>query len=272
MNTYKYEKKFIMLYIHSNIIFYNMLHLKTFFIAFIQGFTEFLPISSTAHMILFANLFEIQLTDQLDCIMIGSAFAIIIYYRKILFTKHEELFNLYCKIAIAFIPVATTGFILKSFLKFNFDAFLTPWSLILIGVILMFVPYRYKFNKKDTINSITYLHALYIGLFQVFSIIPGVSRSGITILSAMMMGYSLQSSIKFSFLIAIPSLASVSVYSIYNFGWDNYYLGLCIFTFIISMMTIIKILPLFSIKLIQICGLYRIILGFLILLFCFDMF
>jgi len=250
--------------------------LEVIFLSVIQGVTEFLPISSSAHLILVSKYFNFlnqNLTLDIS-LHIGSLLAIVFYFRKDLqdFINNKILFF---KIILSSIPVILFGFFL---VKLNLIDFLRSykvigWTTIIFGL-LLYVSDLVKI-KKITIKNFQYKHALYIGLFQIMSLIPGVSRSGITITAARLLNYNRVDSAKISFLISIPTLGAVSFYNLQNLVIKNNLeisllncLGILL-SFIFSYLTIkffLYYIKKFSLKVFVV---YRIFLGSIILFFSY---
>ena len=250
--------------------------LEVFFLSIIQGITEFLPISSSAHLILFSKYFNLSnenLTLNVS-LHVGSLLAIIVYFKRDLldFVNNKILFY---KIIFSSLPVIICGYFLVKYNLINFlrSYEIIGWSTILFGILLYFSD---LIKPKKTINKdFKYSYAFYVGLFQVLSLIPGVSRSGITITGARFLNFNRIDSVKISFLISIPTLLAVSIYnlkglllgenlevSILNF------LGIGL-SFIFSYITIrifIQFLKKFSLLFFAI---YRVILGTVILLYVY---
>jgi len=185
------------------------------FLSIIQGVTEFLPISSSAHLILFSNHFNFNnqsLTLDIS-LHLGSLLAIIFYFKKDLLDFVSNKF-LFLKILISSIPVMIFGFCL---VKLNLIEYLRSyeiigWAKIIFGVLLYFSDL--KKTKKKINKDFKYSTALYIGLFQVLSLVPGVSRSGIAITGSRFLNFSRLDSAKISFLISIPTLTMISLYNL----------------------------------------------------------
>ena len=183
----------------------------------IEGITEFLPISSTGHMILAADALRIPDTDFLKSfeiiIQLGAIFAVfILYWKKLLLNK--KIFN---RVAVAFLPTAVIGLIVYKLVKKYLlgNTMVVLWSLLIGGAILIIFELARKKNTSriDTtleIESITYKQALIIGLFQSIAIIPGVSRSAATIVGGLMLGISRRAIVEFSFMLAIPTMAAAT--------------------------------------------------------------
>ena len=186
--------------------------IEIFILSIVQGITEFLPISSSSHLILISEYlnYENQSLSLDVSLHIGSFTAVIFYFREDLvnFFKNKELFF---KIIIGSIPVMFIGFIL---VKFNLieqlrNIKIIGWTTIIFGS-LLFLSDKSK-NIKN-IGNLKYDSIIIIGLFQVLSLIPGVSRSGISITAARFLNFDRVNSAKISFLLSIPTLAAVSVF------------------------------------------------------------
>ena len=245
-------------------------------LSIIQGLTEFLPVSSSAHLILISNYFNFNNENlTLDISLhLGSLLAIILYFRKDLlnFINNKALF---AKIIMSSIPVMFFGFFL---IKLDLIDYLRSykvigWTTIIFGILLYLSDLKEVRKKID--KDFNYSSALYIGLFQVLSLIPGVSRSGITITAARFLNFNRIDSTKISFLISIPTLAVVSLYGIQSLLIDkNFEISILnifgiIFSFIFSYLTIkvflnfLKKFSLFSFVI------YRIILGLIIIIYAY---
>ena len=245
-------------------------------LSIIQGLTEFLPVSSSAHLILISNYFNFNNENlTLDISLhLGSLLAIILYFRKDLlnFINNKALF---AKIIMSSIPVMFFGFFL---IKLDLIDYLRSykvigWTTIIFGILLYLSDLKEVRKKID--KDFNYSSALYIGLFQVLSLIPGVSRSGITITAARFLNFNRIDSTKISFLISIPTLAVVSLYGIQSLLIDkNFEISILnifgiIFSFIFSYLTIkvfLNFLKKFSLLSFVI---YRIILGLIIIIYAY---
>tara|TARA_B100001063_G_C16635032_1_gene487885 strand:- start:162 stop:920 length:759 start_codon:yes stop_codon:yes gene_type:complete len=241
-------------------------------LSLIQGITEFLPISSSSHLIIISEFFSFE-NQSLSIDMslhIGSFFAVFIYFRKdiLSFAKNKILFF---KIMISSLPILVIGYLV---IKFNLIDHLRNikvigWTTLIFGI-LLFLSDKFKLNKSINKNF-TIKSAIYIGVFQVLSIIPGVSRSGITITASRFLNFNRFDSTKISFLLSIPTLGAVTLFGFYNIiNSDNINFSLIniisiILSFIFSYLTIkyfLKFIKKFSFYVFII---YRIILGLLIL-------
>ena len=250
--------------------------IEIFILSIIQGITEFLPISSSSHLILASKYFNFDNQSlSLDVSLhIGSFIAVIFYFKKDIFNflKNKELFF---KIIISSIPVMIVGYTL---VKLNLieqirNIKIIGWTTLIFGILLYFSD---KFSTAKMMkNNFNYKSALYIGFFQVLSLIPGVSRSGITITAARFLGFKREESVKISFLLSIPTLAAVSIFGIINLSSsDNLNISLLnilsiFLSFIFSLITIkyfLKYIKNFSLNIFVI---YRVILGIIILILAY---
>ncbi len=250
--------------------------LEIFILSLIQGITEFIPVSSSSHLILFSDYINFDNKSlSIDVSLhIGSFLAVTTYfYKEILnFFKNKELFF---KIILSSIPVMISGFILvKTNLIDNLRIIeIIGWTTLLFGILLFISD---KFNlEKNLKKDFNYKFALIVGIFQVLSLIPGVSRSGIVITAARFLNFNRVDSAKLSFLLSIPTLAAVSIFGInkhvefqdLNFSLLN--LFSILFSFIISLLTIkffLKYIKNFSLKIFVV---YRVLLGTIILFFVY---
>ncbi len=186
---------------------------QSFFLGIVEGITEFLPISSTAHLILFSKILRIEDSDfakSFDIIIqFGAIFAVIfLYYKKILDI------NIWKKILVAFLPTGIIGLLTYRFIKsYFFSNHLFIASTLLIGglILILFETYYRRKNMIDNqfdLNSISYKQSFIIGIFQSLAVIPGVSRSASTIVGGLILGLPRVLIVEFSFLLAIPTILS----------------------------------------------------------------
>ena len=211
----------------------------------IQGISEFLPVSSAAHLVLVSKYYAFTNQSVLIdiCLHLGSLIAIIVYFRNDLFhfIKNKKFL---IKILIGTIPIIPIGYILYQTRLIDQlrSIEVTGWMSLIFGI-LLYVSDRSKVTKKIDANF-TNRSAIFIGLFQVLALIPGVSRTGITITSGRMLGFNRLDSTKISFFLSIPTLAAASLLGIYNIyreaSTELNFLAIIavIFSFIFSYITI----------------------------------
>jgi len=238
----------------------------------IQGISEFLPISSVAHLVLISKYYVfVNQSLLIDiCLHLGSLIAIILYFRNDLFNFIKNK-NFIIKILIGTVPIIPVGYILYQTGIINQLRSLEVigWMSLIFGILLYFAD-KTKIKKKiDTEFSNT--SAIIIGLFQVLALIPGVSRAGITITSGRMLGFNRYDSAKISFFLSIPTLLAASILGIYNIYKEESpelnFLAIIavIFSFAFSYLTIsifLNFIKKFSLKIFVV---YRLIISILIL-------
>ena len=238
----------------------------------IQGISEFLPVSSAAHLVLVSKYYAFTNQSLLIdiCLHLGSLIAIIFYFRNDLFhfVKNKKFL---IKILIGTIPIIPVGYILyhTGLIHQLRNLEMIGWTSLIFGIFL-YISDKSKDTKKIE-NEFTNKSAIIIGLFQVLALIPGVSRSGITITSGRFLGFNRFDSAKISFFLSIPTLTAASIIGIYNIQKEGStelnFLAIIavIFSFIFSYITIalfLKFIQKFSLNIFII---YRIILSLFIL-------
>jgi len=241
-------------------------------LSLIQGISEFLPVSSAAHLYLVGKYYEFNSQNLLIdiCLHLGSLLAIIFYFRNDLlnFIKNKSFL---IKIFIATIPIIPIGYIFyQTGLIEQFRSLkVIGWTSLIFGI-LLYLSDKTKISKKLE-NGFTNSSAIIIGLFQVISLIPGVSRSGITITSGRLLGFNRYDSAKISFFLSIPTLAAASILGIYNIYIEESaelnFLAIIaiIFSFIFSYLTITIFLNFVKRFNLNIFIFYRIVLSIFIL-------
>jgi len=250
--------------------------IEIFILSLVQGVAEFLPVSSSSHLIIISEYLDFKNQSlSLDVSLhIGSFIAVIVYfYKDILnFYKNKKLF---LKIFISSLPVMITGFVLVEtnlILKIR-NIEIIAWMTIIFGVLLLIGD---KFNEKKNLRSdFNFKSAILIGILQIFSLIPGVSRSGIAITAARLLNFNRVDSTKISFFLSIPILGAVSIFGLNNilFSGDlnisKINLFAILLSFIFSFLTIkyfLKYVKKFNLNLFVY---YRLILGSLLLILAY---
>ncbi len=246
-------------------------------LSLIQGITEFLPISSSSHLILVSEYLEFN-NHKLEIdvsLHIGSFLAVIVFFRRDIFNFIKNK-SLLIKIVVGSLPVIITGYLL---IRFNLidqirNIKVIGWTTLLFGILL------YLSDKSDTQNKInlnfTLKSAILIGFLQVLSLIPGVSRSGVTITGARMLKFNRYDSAKISFLLSIPTLGAVSFFGVKNlvqssnFDFSFLILNSIFFSFIISYITIKYFLKYINNYNLNIFVIYRIFLGLGLLIIAYS--
>lgn len=245
----------------------------------VEGLTEFLPVSSTGHMILTSHFLGLEQTQTLKCfevvIQLGSILAVVWAFKERLVSD----FSLWIKLVIGFIPTAIIGFLAYKHIKELFDPNTVAYMLIIGGIIFIIVE---LFQKRPSytpttnhLHNLSYKQALIIGLSQCLAMIPGTSRSGATIITGLLCGLNREVAARFSFLLAIPTMLAAATYDSYKnrdifiTNLDQiwiFLLGSAV-AFIVAL-AIIKLFLHFVAKFSYISfGVYRIILGIIFLVF-----
>lgn len=192
----------------------NILH--TIILSFVEGITEFLPISSTGHLVLAAHILGIPQTEFAKTfeifIQLGAILAVIAVYFRTFLKKPAVLKN----VIIAFIPAGIIGFILYKLIK---NVLLgNPWitisALFIGGIILIIFEKIVKKQQNISLENLSPMKAIIIGIGQSLAIIPGVSRSGASIVTGMLVGLSRENAVEFSFLIAVPTVTAASLFDL----------------------------------------------------------
>ena len=238
----------------------------------IQGISEFLPVSSAAHFVVVSKYYAFANQNLLIdiCLHLGSLIAIIFYFRNDLFNFIKNK-NFLIKILIGTIPIIPVGYILYQTGMINQlrSLEIIGWMSLIFGI-LLYVSDKLKITKKIDTNF-TNKSAIIIGIFQVLALMPGVSRSGITITAGRLLGFNRFDSVKISFFLSIPTLFAASILGIYNIYKEgsaelNFLTIIAvIFSFIFSYLTIaifINFVKKFSLSIFVI---YRIIFSLFLL-------
>ena len=209
--------------------------LKIIVLGMVEGFTEWLPISSTGHLILIEDLIRPEVSAEFMemfrvVIQLGAILAVVVLYfhrlNPFAFDKKRRqrraTWYLWLKILIACLPAAILGFLLDDWLDEHlFNGFVVALMLVVYGVLFIVIENLNRFRQPviTKMSQMNWQIALYIGFFQCLALIPGTSRSGATILGAMLMGCSRKVSAEFSFFLGIPVMLGASLLKLAIFGF-----------------------------------------------------
>ena len=261
----------------------------------VEGITEWLPISSTGHLILAENFLKFEglsegFFDMFEVVIqLGAILAVVVLYFKNIWpikkqkTKHSEGFgvdknilNLWGKILVACIPAAIVGILFDDLLdKYLYNSWVVATMLIVVGIAFILIENRKKGDKSrvNEISDLTYKDALIIGLFQLIAaILPGTSRSGATIIGALLIGISRTVAAEYTFYLAIPVMFGASLLKILKFGLS--FTGMELAVLLIGMI-VAFLVSIFVIKFLmnyikkhdfKVFGWYRIVLGIIVLI------
>ena len=265
--------------------------LKAIILGVVEGLTEWLPISSTGHMILVDEFIQLDVTTQfkhmfLVVIQLGAILAVVVMnFDKLnpfsqwkTAQEKQETFDLWGKVIVACIPAAVIGLMFNKYMEEHFmTAPVVAFTLILYGILFIVVE---NYNKHRTprvtdLTKLDYKTAFIIGMFQVLSLVPGTSRSGATILGGILYGTSRYVATEFTFFLAIPVMFGASALKMVKFGW--HYTGAEIIIMLVGMVTAF-IVSILSIKFLlryikhndfKAFGWYRIVLGIIVVAYLF---
>jgi len=268
--------------------------LKSIFLGIVEGITEWLPVSSTGHMIIVDKIITLKVSEEfmelfLVVIQLGAIAAVPVYFfeklnpfsRKKTDVERKATWSLWFKVIVGVIPAAIIGVLLDDFLDEHlYNYIVVSIALIVYGIVFILIekPGKARGEKHyrvESVDDLTYIDALKIGAFQVLSLIPGTSRSGSTIIGGMLTGVSRKASAEFSFFMAIPVMLGASLLKVVKFVAEGYtvsgdeilllFIGIAV-SFLVSLF-VIKFLMDFVKKHTFIpFGIYRIALGAIVLL------
>ncbi len=264
--------------------------LKTLLIGIVQGITEWLPVSSTGHMILLDELIKLNVSDAFMelfrvVIQLGSILAVLVlYFHKLnpfapskTQIEKKDTWTLWFKVVVAVIPSAVIGLLLDDWFDAHFYNYITvAITLVAYGVIFLFLDrLGSQKNLVERTQDISWRTAFLVGCFQVLSIIPGTSRSGSTIIGALLMGLSRPVAAEFSFFMAIPTMLGASGLKAVKFLLDGaamtgtegvILLFGCAVAFIVSLLSIRALMNYVRNHSFKAFGVYRIVLGVIVLM------
>ena len=246
------------------------------FLGIIEGFTEFLPISSTGHLIVashFLGINQTSVTKAYEVIIQFAAILAVVFNYKEKFTLKK--IDLWMKVFLAFLPIGIVGFLFAHQIKELFSINVVATMFIVGGIIFLIVEKFFIPNEEeliDDVEKVTLKQSLVIGVAQVFALIPGTSRAGSTIIGALLVGLSRKASAEFSFLLAFPVMSAVSAYDLlkhYKEFSDTNFLTLgvgFIVSFIVAYLTIKLFLKFLEKFTFVSFGVYRIVFGVVLLI------
>ena len=263
--------------------------LKIVVFGVVEGFTEWLPISSTGHLILVENIVHLNVSEEFMnvfrvVIQLGAILAVLVLYFRRLNpfapgkkpAQKRATWHLWFKIIIACLPAAVVGILLDEVLdKYLYNPYVVAAMLIIYGVIFIAFENRNQhaeFRIKK-VSQISYQTAFYIGLFQLLALIPGTSRSGATILGAMMLGCSRTAASEFTFFLGIPVMFGASLLKILHYGlafsaMELFFMAAAmVIAFVVSMYSIQFLLGYVKKHDFKFFGYYRIVLGVIVLIY-----
>ena len=265
--------------------------IKLIFLGIVEGITEWLPISSTGHMLLVDEFVSLNFSENFKemffvVIQLGAIIAVVVmFWNKMWPFQFKDksqpkvkmdTINMWLKVVVACIPSAVLGLLFDDLLEKYFgNAVTIAIMLILYGVAFILIE---NWNKKRTpkvatLNEISYQTAFIIGLFQVLSMIPGTSRSGATIVGALLIGVSRTAAAEFTFFLAVPTMVGASALKLFKFGLNftgeeifALVLGMVV-AFVVSLLCIKWLMSFIKKHDLKVFGWYRIVLGIIVLVY-----
>jgi undecaprenyl-diphosphatase len=240
-------------------------------IAIVEGITEFLPISSTGHMIITEALLGMEIDDFTKAFTVNIQFGAILSVVVLYWKKFLQSWSFYQKLFIAFIPAAVIGFLAGDIIDSLLENVMVVAVMLLLGGILLLFVDKW-FNKADNVQEITTDKALKIGFWQCLAMVPGVSRSAATIIGGMQQKLSRTHAAEFSFFLAVPTMAAASAYKLLKdykqFNSDNIGLLLVgnLVAFVVAMIAIKTFITFLQKNGFRIFGWYRIIVGLVLII------
>ncbi len=266
--------------------------LKSLLYGIVEGITEWLPVSSTGHLILLGEWLPLKVSDRFGemfdvVIQLGAILAVIVlFFRKLNpfspkknSSEKRSTWGLWFRVLVAVIPSGVVGILLDDWLDSTLYNYITvAVALIVYGVVFLFIE---RFKPEGTarvtdVGQVSYRTAFLIGLFQVLALIPGTSRSGSTIIGAMLLGLSRAAAAEFSFFMAIPTMAGASLVKVVKFVGDGIAMAPqewailavgCVSAFVVSLISIRFLMDFVKKHSFAPFGVYRIALGALVLLY-----
>lgn len=250
--------------------------LQSIILAIIEGVTEFLPVSSTGHIIIGASLMGITSQPFTKVFMVAIQFGAILSVVVLYWRKFLQSFEFYFKLGVAFIPAAVIGLLLGGYIDFLLERVdVVGYMLILGGIVFLFVDKLFQENEINSDQGISLPVAFKIGFFQCLALVPGVSRSAATIIGGLTQKLNKKTAAEFSFFLAVPTMFAATVYKIYSylefrteFSSDQINLLLIgnIISFIVALIAIKSFIKFLTKHGFKIFGYYRIILGVILLI------
>lgn len=263
--------------------------IKTILFGIVEGITEWLPISSTGHMILLEQFLKLNVTQEfwkmfLVVIQLGAILAVVVLYfnklnpfsTKKTTEQKKDTWILWSKVLVACVPAAIIGLLFEDIIdKFLDNPFIVSIMLIIYGIAFIIIESKNKRSSITQLKDLTYKTAVIIGIFQLLALIPGTSRSGATILGGILIGTSREIAAEFTFFLAIPVMFGASLLKLLKFGlvFTGQELTILIIglvtSFIVSILAIKFLMNYIKKNDFKVFGYYRIILGIIVLAYFF---
>ena len=258
----------------------QMTLIQAIILAIVEGLTEFLPVSSTGHMIIASWLMKVPNSDFTKFFTVGIQFGTILSVVVLYFKRFFQTLDFYFKLFVGFIPAMVFGFLLSDQIDALLESVLTVGIMLLLGgIIFILLDNWFKASENNPDKEIKYNNALVIGLFQCIAMIPGVSRSASTIIGGLTQKLNRKQAAEFSFFLAVPTMFAATAKKMYDFykdgginlsgeEWKLFGIG-NIVGFIVAIIAIRAFIGYLTKHGFKVFGWYRIIVGAIILIFYF---
>jgi undecaprenyl-diphosphatase len=251
-----------------------MNYFEAIILAIIEGLTEYLPVSSTGHMIIASSMMGIASDEFVKMFTIAIQFGAILSVVVLYWKRFFQSIDFYLKLFVAFLPAAVIGFLLNDYIDALLEnVIVVAFSLMIGGVVLLFVDKWFKYQENDP-DEMTYGKALEVGFFQVIAMVPGVSRSAATIIGGLTQNLTRTAAAEFSFFLAVPTMFAATAYKMLKFqkevGFtlENIPVLLVgnVIAFVVAMVAIKSFITFLTKHGFEMFGWYRIALGAIILI------
>ena len=250
--------------------------IQAIILAIIEGLTEFLPVSSTGHIIIGSSIMGIASQPFTKMFTVAIQFGAILSVVVLYWRKFIQSFSFYSTLLVGFLPAALFGLLLDSYIDYLLERVeVVGFMLIIGGLIFIFIDKMFESNEQNTDQRISHFTALKIGLFQCISMIPGVSRSAATIIGGLTQKLNRKTAAEFSFFLAVPTMFAATGYKLFSFieeghtfSADNFQLLIAgnIVAFVVAMIAIKSFIQFLTRHGFKLFGYYRIILGITIII------
>jgi undecaprenyl-diphosphatase len=251
-----------------------MNYFEAIILAIIEGLTDYLPVSSTGHMIIASSMMGIASDEFVKMFTIAIQFGAILSVVVLYWKRFFQSIDFYLKLFVAFLPAAVIGFLLNDYIDALLEnVIVVAFSLMIGGVVLLFVDKWFKYQENDP-DEMTYGKALAVGFFQVIAMVPGVSRSAATIIGGLTQNLTRTAAAEFSFFLAVPTMFAATAYKMLKFQKEVGFtlenipvllVGNAI-AFVVAMVAIKSFITFLTKHGFEMFGWYRIALGAIILI------
>ncbi|HKJ45990.1 MAG TPA: undecaprenyl-diphosphate phosphatase [Balneolales bacterium] len=254
--------------------------IQSIILGIVEGLTEFLPVSSTGHMIIASSIMGIAESPYTKAFTVAIQFGAILSVIVLYWRRFIKSMDFYYKLFVAFLPAAVVGLILIKYINEMLgNVIVVATSLFIGGIVLLFVDDWFRETENTPDKEVTYKNSFVVGLFQIIAMIPGVSRSAATIIGGLEQKLNRKTAAEFSFFLAVPTMFAATCFKIFRFytngpGFNNTQIDILIIgnivAFLVAMLAIKTFIEYLTNHGFKIFGWYRIVIGLLILILHFS--